>query len=205
MIFNVGERRRVAAGTPGRTGPETEESDGKDNRRSFDSTSTVASTVAAARILINGEPTATDAGFEALPPPAQDPGRPMADVARPSTPPNGPAEPMDQSAEFFDPQNTKAAQLREQVARGTLDELLDYILNDGGSIGILDATNSTVERRGMILKRVRERAGPELGVLFLESLCLDQDVCAISSSRKLTPIYFRSRLTATSCWSPTCA
>ncbi|KAI9882375.1 MAG: hypothetical protein M1823_005881 [Watsoniomyces obsoletus] len=186
MIFNVGERRRVAAGTPGRTGPETKENESKDHRRSFDSTSTVASTVAAARILINGEPTTMDAGFEALPPPAQDSARPMADVARPSTPPNGPVEPMDQSAEFFDPQNTKAAQLREQIALATLDELLDYILHDGGSIGILDATNSTVERRGMILKRVRERAGPELGVLFVESLCLDQELLESNMRLKLS-------------------
>lgn len=83
---------------------------------------------------------------------------------------------MDQSASFFDPENTKAVHLREEVALATLDELLDYILDQGGSVGIFDATNSTLERRKLIMQRVRERAGPELGVLFLESLCIDQNV-----------------------------
>lgn len=83
---------------------------------------------------------------------------------------------MDQSANFFDPKNTKAAQIREEVAMATLDELLDYILDQGGSVGIFDATNSTLDRRKLIMTRVRERAGPELGVLFLESLCIDENV-----------------------------
>ena len=38
-------------------------------------------------------------------------------------------EVMEQTADFFNPQNTKAAQLREEVARATLDSLLDYILD----------------------------------------------------------------------------
>ena len=83
---------------------------------------------------------------------------------------------MDQSASFFDPENAKAVHLREELALATLDELLDYILEQGGSVGIFDATNSTLERRKLIMKRVRERAGPELGVLFLESLCIDENV-----------------------------
>lgn len=83
---------------------------------------------------------------------------------------------MDQSANFFDPNNARAAQIREEVAMATLDDLLDYILDQGGSVGIFDATNSTLDRRKLIMERVRERAGPELGVLFLESLCIDEDV-----------------------------
>lgn len=83
---------------------------------------------------------------------------------------------MDQSASFFDPDNAKAVHLREELALATLDELLDYILDQGGSVGIFDATNSTLERRKLIIQRVRERAGPELGVLFLESLCIDENV-----------------------------
>lgn len=87
-------------------------------------------------------------------------------------------EAMEQSASFFDPQNLRAAQIREQVALSTLDELLDYVLDQGGSVGILDATNSTLERRKVIMKKVRQRAGPELGVLFLESQCVDTNVGA---------------------------
>lgn len=85
-------------------------------------------------------------------------------------------EHMEQSASFFDPKNKKAALVREQVAMETLDELLDYVLDQNGSIGIFDATNSTLERRKMIMRRIRERAGPDLNVLFLESRCEDKDL-----------------------------
>lgn len=42
-------------------------------------------------------------------------------------------EPMEQSAEFFDPKNEKASAIREQVAISTLDELLDFLLDQGGT------------------------------------------------------------------------
>lgn len=157
-IFNVGERRRVAASTPG-----------------------------------------LSSGFERLPPPAKDiPDSnvpPIVTEVRPETTSSGVAakpadssepdrfmnaQPMDQSADFFDPKNRKASRIREQLAMSTLDELLDYILLKGGSVGILDATNSTLERRKAIMERVRKRAGEQLGVLFLESLCVDEHVCPIS-------------------------
>ncbi|EGP84054.1 uncharacterized protein MYCGRDRAFT_87842 [Zymoseptoria tritici IPO323] len=89
------------------------------------------------------------------------------------------------NSSFFDPSNKKAAQIREQVARETLDELLDYILDGEGSVGILDATNSTAERRKMIMDRIRERAGPQLNVLFLESRCVDQDLLESNMRLKL--------------------
>ena len=40
------------------------------------------------------------------------------------------------------PPTKPPSQIREQVALETLDELLDYILLQNGSVGILDATNS---------------------------------------------------------------
>lgn len=93
---------------------------------------------------------------------------------------------VDQSATFFDPANKAAAELREKVAMETLDELLDYILNRGGSVGILDATNSTLERRKAVVDRVREVAGKELGVLFLESECHDQQLLEANMRLKLS-------------------
>jgi len=92
----------------------------------------------------------------------------------------------DQSASFFDPANKAAAELREKVAMETLDELLDYILYRGGSVGILDATNSTLERRKAVVDRVREVAGKELGVLFLESECHDQQLLEANMRLKLS-------------------
>lgn len=92
---------------------------------------------------------------------------------------------MEQNSAFFDPDNKKASQIREQVARETLDELLDYILNQNGSVGILDATNSTMDRRKMVMDRIRERAGPDLNVLFLESKCVDENLLEANMRLKL--------------------
>lgn len=152
------------------------------------------------KILVNGEPPPISSVDQILPPPAlcvsssyshhkqphasetssvlsvdSDGSDEKAHGSLPEALPNA-SETMEQSADFFDPNNARAAQIREQVAIETLDELLDYILEQGGSVGIFDATNSTLERRKIIMKRVRERAGPELGVLFLESLCIDENV-----------------------------
>lgn len=92
---------------------------------------------------------------------------------------------MDQSAEFFDPNNTAASELREQVALETLDELLHYILYEGGSVGILDATNSTLKRRKAVMDRIRQVAGKEIGVVFLESECNDQQLLEANMRLKL--------------------
>lgn len=93
---------------------------------------------------------------------------------------------LDQSASFFDPENQLAVKLREQVALDTLDELLDYILEEGGSVGILDATNSTMERRKAIVDHIRQRSGPELNILFLESSCVDKELLEANMRLKLS-------------------
>ena len=92
---------------------------------------------------------------------------------------------IDQSAAFFDPNNTAASELREQVALETLDELLHYILYEGGSVGILDATNSTLKRRKAVLDRIRQVAGKEIGVVFLESECNDEQLLEANMRLKL--------------------
>jgi hypothetical protein len=67
----------------------------------------------------------------------------------------------------------------------TLEELLHWLMEENGSVGILgechnsphsfaDATNSTQARRKMILERVREVE--DLNVLFIESICTDKKV-----------------------------
>lgn len=168
-IFNVGNRRRVAAGVSGpisappkspktqnaRLGMRTGSIGGK-----FDAPTE------AAHILLNGN----------RPPPAvveeEADGEELTKVDSQTMPE---PETMDQSAGFFDPSNTKASQIREQVALSTLDELLDYLLNQDGSVGILDATNSTVERRKLLFKHIKDRE-PKLGILFIESVCEDKNV-----------------------------
>ena len=81
-------------------------------------------------------------------------------------------------ADFFDPDNSRAGKLREQVAMETLDELLQYLLAENGSVAIFDATNSTIQRRRQIFERIKERNRPELHTLFLESQCFDEVVSA---------------------------
>jgi 6-phosphofructo-2-kinase len=68
----------------------------------------------------------------------------------------------------------------------TLDELLDYILDGSGSVGIFDATNSTLARRKQIMDRIRERAGSELNVLFVESVCQNQNLLETNMRLKLS-------------------
>lgn len=86
----------------------------------------------------------------------------------------------DHSASFFDPDNDEAKRLREKAAMETLDELLEYLLHGGGCVALFDATNSTIERRDLIMQKVRER-GPKLRVMFLESQCFDESVRVAST------------------------
>lgn len=193
QIFNVGERRRVAAGkSPSPAAhPKSPDAAHKDLLNSVrrlsvnmggmgspsEEKTSLPPPVVPAKILVNGEernPLESESTIE----PAGDSG--------PHTAQESSQDPMDQSASFFDPKNQRAVKMREQVALDTLDELLDYILDGSGSVGILDATNSTMERRKAIVDHVRERAGPELGILFLESSCVDQELLEANMRLKLS-------------------
>ena len=210
-IFNVGERRRTAAGGPPAhltdNGPSNVRQDRKIAAASangvLDHHKCEQATSVLTKILINGEPPPDTPPFE-LPLPALDVTDDSNDVTSqhivPSGDPNGKQtskqrptpssskslECMEQTASFFDPSNEKAANIRDELAMATLDELLDYILDQGGSVGIFDATNSTLERRKLVMDKVRRRAGPELGVLFLESLCIDENLLESNMRLKLS-------------------
>lgn len=159
-IFNVGNRRRVVAGTTLRHGgspPNSPRYQKSDIYRSKGLPGVIDAPTQAAHILLNGtDPVQIEA-----------PEEPGAELLNTET--------MDQSAEFFDPLNAKASLIRERVAVSTLDELLDFLLVQGGSVGILDATNSTIERRQLLFDRIKRRE-PKLGILFIESICQDKDV-----------------------------
>jgi broad specificity phosphatase PhoE len=70
--------------------------------------------------------------------------------------------------EFFDEANVEISTMRTKIALEALDDLLDWLEQDG-EVGIFDATNTTLERRNTIWERVREKRGFDL--VFLESLC----------------------------------
>lgn len=173
-IFNVGNRRRIAAGQGSRPNPPVaSDMNGIDGR------------LQAATVLLNGvtqpesdEPTVLDLNSNSNAVPEK-----TVQVYN-SDPKNGSFEgghdvndKIDQSASFFDPTNATAAQLREKVALDTLDEVLDYLINSQGAVGILDATNSTIKRRDLLVRKIRERE-PKLGILFMESICHDKTVSA---------------------------
>lgn len=197
QIFNVGERRRVAAGkSPSPSRPADKEPSA--NSELVDSVRRLSVNVGnrsgspdqdesglpppavPSKILVNGAESSKPTGNEVTVMPSVD-----ANGSKDADAKEDP-ESMDQTANFFDPQNQRALKLREQVALDTLDELLDYILDQSGSVGILDATNSTMERRKTIVDHVRERAGPELGILFLESSCVDQELLEANMRLKLS-------------------
>ena len=89
------------------------------------------------------------------------------------------------AASFFDPTDESAKAAREEIAMQTLDELLQWF-EEGGEVGIYDATNSTVARRSEVQARASaaaERAGHSVNVVFIESICdetalLEANMCA---------------------------
>ncbi|KAL3442643.1 hypothetical protein BJX65DRAFT_216310 [Aspergillus insuetus] len=208
-IFNVGERRRVAAGKSpaaprhrnssvqqelvdsvrrlsvsvgGMTTANNESVPAPQNDSPPELDNALPPPVVPTKILVNGkeEDCPIIPGGSVVLPPSEAAPHEQREIVEASP------EPIDQSANFFDPKNQKALKLREQVALETLDELLDYILEEGGSVGILDATNSTLERRKAIVDHIRNRAGPELGVLFLESSCQDPVLLEANMRLKLS-------------------
>ncbi|RAL66569.1 hypothetical protein DID88_006259 [Monilinia fructigena] len=165
-IFNVGNRRRVAAGKPQpkNATPATLQAQASAHH----------GPTKAAHMILNGiDPTQQEQETKGL------------DLKKVSSPGELPdPETMDQSASFFNPLNSKAALIREQVAMATLDELLDFLLLGNGAVGILDATNSTIERRSLLFKHVKERE-PKLGILFIESVCEDESLLEANMRLKL--------------------
>lgn len=97
-----------------------------------------------------------------------------------------PLSPTSHSADFFNPKNSNSTELREKWAMDTLDSLLNWVIDGSGSVGILDATNSTKKRRYKVLKRIQERSNGELKVLFLESICSDPTILDTNIRLKLS-------------------
>ena len=92
------------------------------------------------------------------------------------------------SAEFFSHQNERAMEARKACAVAALSDMLDFLADeDGGDVGILDATNSTIERRQLIV----DRCAGHCRVIFLESICSDHEIVLRNVREKvaLSPDY----------------
>ncbi|KAL7843570.1 hypothetical protein AOLI_G00250820 [Acnodon oligacanthus] len=79
------------------------------------------------------------------------------------------------SYDFFRHDNEEAMKIRKQCALVALQDVKTYLNEEGGQIAVFDATNTTRERRDLILNFVKENA---YKVFFVESVCDDPDVIA---------------------------
>ncbi|KHJ33129.1 putative fructose-bisphosphatase [Erysiphe necator] len=75
-------------------------------------------------------------------------------------------------ASFFDVNNPEGERLRRAAAEEAVKEMLQWF-KEGGIIGILDATNSSISRRKWIKEKCDEQ---NVETLFVESKCDDQDL-----------------------------
>ena len=78
------------------------------------------------------------------------------------------------SAEFFNPDNTRARRLRDQITHQNMERARAW-LDDGGDVAIIDATNGTVQQRVDLSATLRDRP-----ILFIE--CVNDDPLLLDAS-----------------------
>jgi len=93
-------------------------------------------------------------------------------------------------ASFYDPQNEEALAARNKVCNAAMDDLVAFMKQDGVRLAVYDATNSSIENREKILKRL---ADENIGAkkMFVESI-VDDDEMLVENIRTVklsTPDY----------------
>ncbi|GAB2275056.1 hypothetical protein Dimus_009824 [Dionaea muscipula] len=78
---------------------------------------------------------------------------------------------INQSADFFRGDNPEGLEARNEVAALALEDMISW-MHEGGQVGIFDATNSTRQRRNMLMKIAEGRCK----IIFLETLCNDERI-----------------------------
>ncbi|PWA71566.1 fructose-2,6-bisphosphatase [Artemisia annua] len=76
-----------------------------------------------------------------------------------------------QSADFFRGDNPEGMEARNEVAALAMDDMTAW-MQEGGQVGIFDATNSTSERRNMLMKMAEGKCK----IIFLETICNDRQI-----------------------------
>ncbi|XP_011003858.1 PREDICTED: 6-phosphofructo-2-kinase/fructose-2,6-bisphosphatase-like isoform X2 [Populus euphratica] len=76
-----------------------------------------------------------------------------------------------QSADFFRADNPEGMEARNEVAALAMDDMIAW-MQEGGQVGIFDATNSTRKRRSMLMKMAEGKCK----IIFLETLCNDEHI-----------------------------
>ncbi|KAK7075111.1 6-phosphofructo-2-kinase/fructose-2,6-bisphosphatase 2 [Halocaridina rubra] len=74
---------------------------------------------------------------------------------------------------FFRSDNDEAMALRQRCAMDALDDVRDFLENDG-EVAVFDATNTTMNRRRMIFDIVVKKLGYKL--FYVESICDDPSI-----------------------------
>ncbi|KAM0931277.1 hypothetical protein ACQ4PT_000348 [Festuca glaucescens] len=75
------------------------------------------------------------------------------------------------TADFFRGDNKEGVEARNEVAALAMEDMLSW-MEEGGQVGICDATNSTRNRRNMLMKMAEGKCK----IIFVETICNDQDV-----------------------------
>ncbi|CAL8255371.1 unnamed protein product [Arctogadus glacialis] len=79
------------------------------------------------------------------------------------------------SYEFFKPDNEEAMKIRKACAISALRDVCSYFNRQEGQVAVFDATNTTQERREVILSFAKENG---YKVFFVESICEDPQIIA---------------------------
>eukprot|EP01116_Phalansterium_solitarium_P024271 TRINITY_DN8849_c0_g1_i1.p1 TRINITY_DN8849_c0_g1~~TRINITY_DN8849_c0_g1_i1.p1 ORF type:complete len:550 (+),score=189.67 TRINITY_DN8849_c0_g1_i1:200-1849(+) len=92
-----------------------------------------------------------------------------------------------QKHDFFNPENSEGHRALLHMAIAALDEMLNW-LNQGGRVALYDGTNTTKDRRDMILRRCEAE---NVQVVFVESICPDAAVVEknIQDTKYTSPDY----------------
>ncbi|KAI6670935.1 hypothetical protein NL676_005820 [Syzygium grande] len=76
-----------------------------------------------------------------------------------------------QSADFFRGDNEEGVEARNEVAALAMEDMISW-MQEGGQVGIFDATNSTRRRRNMLMKMAEGKCK----IIFLETICNDESI-----------------------------
>ncbi|XP_071935609.1 6-phosphofructo-2-kinase/fructose-2,6-bisphosphatase-like isoform X2 [Coffea arabica] len=76
-----------------------------------------------------------------------------------------------QSADFFRGDNPEGIEARNEVAALAMEDMIAW-MQEGGQVGIFDATNSSRKRRNMLMRMAEGKCK----IFFLETICNDRQI-----------------------------